>query len=204
MEPLVYAKADTLTALMRIDAIEEAFEKTGESYETVEDQLQIINVYSEEMNRMVRSSNFRRMRREDQAAAVDAIVEKAEAESDIIEKYLTLNAGIAFKSELAEDGVIEYTVHNLEGFTVEGLCLALSMPGRELLSRKGIRRNSDLVMRSVGLAFVLETEEDIYDGDDVIMPSGTILSIHIPSNGGRSSEAIVDRDDTNMYDEASE
>jgi hypothetical protein len=204
MEPLVYAKAESLNALMPIGTIEEVFAKQGDAYETLADRLQIISIYSDELNRMLHSRNFRRMRRLDQAAAIDEIIEKAETESDIVEKYLELRPDMAFIGELDDDGIVKYACRDLLGFAVNGVCLGLGMPGREILQEHGIRKNDDLLTENVGLAFMLENEGDIYDGDELVIPDNAILTIPVTGNGVNTHAGMTEDTDTGIVDGTNE
>lgn len=146
----------------------------------------VLNEYSHRMVRMVSSTGFRRMKRRQQLRAVDNLISEAETKSLVREAEVMLDPQYAYIPEVTPIGA-DYRTIALGGACVSGVCLGLAMPGRERLTRKAVRRDSDLFSKRDGLSLSVEIEQDIQLKDETLA-AGKIL--HIPISGQRMDAVI--------------
>ncbi|HXR49700.1 MAG TPA: hypothetical protein VN778_01585 [Verrucomicrobiae bacterium] len=148
----------------------------------------VINSASGELMRLVSSTGFRRQKRQHQEQAIDAIIQQAETKSLIKEANMLLEPQYGYIGELTASGEMDYIRLALGGLCVEGTCLGLTMLGKERLSHKAIRRDTDVVNKRDGISMSIEVKEPLLLNDRIVSADSIV---HIPLSG-QDFECIIE------------
>lgn len=119
-----------------------------------------------------------------QVTIVDRIIAAAESETGVTDKVVLVEPQYAYRSqphEAAKGGVL-YEGIGLEGMVLSGICVALTMLGRERLTAKAIRNDKDLMTKYEGLVMSIEVNDlTVLPSACKVITPGDI--VHIPISG---------------------
>lgn len=133
--------------------------------------------YSDGLKRMIATDWFRRADRQRQAAAIDEHIEKAERVSHVKNNELVVGPEFVYKP-VVHEGILGYQKIKVNNMTLRGICLGLSMAGRDVLNKRPIRHSGDVLDKQDGISLVIELAEDKNLPKDLSMKPGTV--VHVP------------------------
>lgn len=154
---------------------------------------EIINKASDNFVALITSREFTFMDRALQASMIDQIIELAEQKSGIRECPVMLDAQYAYvpKTEPGSDICYEDTTQGIQGMTIGGIVLALTMLGRERLNEQPIKKIEDMVegnqYNGLCLTLLLDQVSDNRLAEEGVRPGAVI---HVPISG-QDMEVII-------------
>lgn len=180
----MYVKADSMAIVSR-DSINETF--VGDDCDAAESSHRL-SIYSDQLIKLVSSTKFRRTKRERQLKQIDAIIDAAESATDVRDKDIMFGGNYAYASELRE-GTLRYRFVPIRNFIISGVCLGVTMAGKEMLDVRAIRRDKDLLSKYDGLAINVDVESVSGDCEHPDLKPGTVIKVPI---SGQELDALFE------------
>ena len=172
---------------------EDVFDTSEETQEATRNQLISSSM---ELQKLVRSTRFRRQTRQRQLKLIDDLVSRAEEDTGIIGAGVLVEPVYVYQRYTNPEGHVGYQAFGMQGIAIAGTCLALGMLGRESLDRRAIRRDIDLVVPNEGYCMTIAIEA-VYTAGPITGPEqlvqGSIVDLPIHARSGELT--FFDRND---------